>query len=102
MISSNIKPNEFIIGTNSAVINYGLVEEVVNEVTTYSYCTMEYPATNQVVLDRMKAKLENTADKKEAKRYLADTDWYIARRTETGVEVPAEVLAKRAECREIL
>jgi len=31
--------------------------------------------------------------------YLASTDWYIVRRAETGVEVPQEVLDKRAEAR---
>lgn len=39
---------------------------------------------------------------KEAKEYLDNTDWYYARLAETGEEVPAEVLTKRAECREIL
>ena len=37
--------------------------------------------------------------KAEAKAYLASTDWYITRFAETKVEVPAEVLKKRAEAR---
>lgn len=36
----------------------------------------------------------------EAKSYLANTDWYYARKMETGEEVPAEVVAKRLEARE--
>ena len=40
--------------------------------------------------------------KQEAQKYLNDTDWYVTRLTETGVEIPQEVLAKRAECRELL
>jgi len=31
--------------------------------------------------------------------YLYDTDWYITRNMETGVEVPADILTKRAEAR---
>jgi hypothetical protein len=38
----------------------------------------------------------------EARAYLNSTDWYVIRRTETGVEVPAEVLDKRAEARGFL
>lgn len=32
-------------------------------------------------------------------RYLNDTDWYVTRKAETGVEVPADVLEKRANAR---
>ena len=35
----------------------------------------------------------------EAKQYLNDTDWYVTRKIETGVEVPEEVTIKRAEAR---
>lgn len=38
----------------------------------------------------------------EALRYLADTDWYVVRLTETGVAIPEEVITKRAEARAIL
>ena len=91
MTNSNIKPDEFVIGANSSVINYGLIENTVDEVTTYSYYTMEYPATDKAVLDKMKAKLDSTADKKGAQKYLNDTDWYVVRFTEQGVEIPQEV-----------
>ena len=40
--------------------------------------------------------------KAEALRYLADTDWYAVRLTETGVAIPEEVSIKRAEARAIL
>mgnify|MGYP001766780143 CR=1 FL=1 len=40
--------------------------------------------------------------KAEALRYLADTDWYVVRLTETGVAIPEEVSIKRAEARAIL
>ena len=38
----------------------------------------------------------------EAKNYLSQTDWYFARKMETGQEVPEEVLSKRQEARDIL
>jgi hypothetical protein len=33
------------------------------------------------------------------KKYLAETDWYVSRKVETGVEIPSEVLTKRAQAR---
>ena len=41
--------------------------------------------------------LEN--QKQEAKQYLSSTDWYVTRKMETGVEIPLDVLTKRAEAR---
>jgi transcriptional regulator with GAF, ATPase, and Fis domain len=35
-------------------------------------------------------------------KYLAETDWYVTRKAETGVEIPQEVLAKRQEAREFI
>ena len=37
--------------------------------------------------------------RKQALDYLTSTDWYIVRFAETGVEIPAGVIAKRAEAR---
>lgn len=38
----------------------------------------------------------------EARVYLADTDWYVSRKLETGEEIPADVAKKRAEARALL
>lgn len=38
----------------------------------------------------------------EARAYLASTDWYVVRFTETGVEVPEEITIKRQEAREAI
>jgi len=46
-------------------------------------------------LDELKA-----AKNAEARAYLASTDWYVIRKTETGVEIPADVLAARQAARE--
>lgn len=40
--------------------------------------------------------------KTEAQAYLKSTDWYFARKAETGKEVPEDVLTKRAEARATL
>lgn len=40
--------------------------------------------------------------KSVAKQYLANTDWYFARKQETGQDVPEEILTKRAEARALL
>lgn len=38
----------------------------------------------------------------EAHMYLAETDWYVVRKFETGKAIPQEVLVKRAEAREAI
>lgn len=35
----------------------------------------------------------------EARKYLAETDWYVTRKNENGLEIPEEVMQKRAEAR---
>lgn len=37
--------------------------------------------------------------KKNAKYYLAETDWYVTRKAETGTAIPDDVLTKRAQAR---
>jgi len=49
----------------------------------------------QIVLDQP---LINATSKK----YLAETDWYVVRLTETGVLVPADILLKRQEARDAI
>ena len=41
-------------------------------------------------------------DRAKVKKYLSDTDWYVIRQQETGVDIPQDVLDKRAECRGLL
>ena len=36
----------------------------------------------------------------EALEYLKSTDWYVTRRSDTGVGIPADVTAARAEARD--
>lgn len=48
------------------------------------------------------ARNELQAKINEAKEYLASTDWYVTRFTETGKEIPEEVKIKREEARTII
>lgn len=54
--------------------------------------------------DEELAQQELNKKKKEALKYLADTAWYIERLADpsSGKAIPEEVLAKRAEAREII
>lgn len=36
----------------------------------------------------------------DSQMYLAATDWYVIRKTETGTAIPTEILIKREEARE--
>ena len=45
------------------------------------------------------AALAQAATNRQARAYLASTDWYVVRWTETGVPVPAEITTARAAAR---
>lgn len=34
--------------------------------------------------------------------YLKETDWYVVRKTETGTDIPQDILTKRQECRNLI
>ena len=48
------------------------------------------------------AKAETDRKVQEYKAYLNSTDFYYARKAETGEEVPADVVTKRLEAREFI
>ena len=50
----------------------------------------------QAALDFIIAAVDKS---RKAKEYLANTDWYVIRQQETGVEIPEDVLAKRQDAR---
>tara|TARA_B100000902_G_scaffold398149_1_gene463953 strand:- start:17153 stop:17440 length:288 start_codon:yes stop_codon:yes gene_type:complete len=39
------------------------------------------------------------ADNYRARQYLAETDWYVTRKAETGKAIPDDILSKREEAR---
>lgn len=42
------------------------------------------------------------AQKARARAYLAQTDWYVTRRTETAEKIPQDITDKRTEARKLL
>ena len=42
---------------------------------------------------------ENQIKINELQKYLNETDWYVARKSETGKEIPSEILKAREEAR---
>ena len=53
-------------------------------------------------LDAKNLAAENAKKVWEARQYLADTDYKIIKQAELGEKCPADVLAKRAECRDVI
>lgn len=53
-------------------------------------------------IDNRKNFYNNIEKVEEFKSYLNSTDFYYARKLETGEEVPADVVAKRIEAREFI
>ena len=78
------------------------VEEVVteDEVVKYNYKQVFTTETNEDKLE----KVSKTILIQIANQYLASTSWYVERLNDpsSGKAVPEEVLAKRAEARELI
>jgi hypothetical protein len=82
-------------------------EDYIPVIKTPEVTELVRPYTPIEVTDEMiQAELDKLGyvpkEKREAQKYLNDTDWYVVRYAEQGVEMPQEVLDKRQECREIL
>jgi len=69
-ISSDIKPEEIVIDNNGSSINYNIVEEVNEEVTSYIYSTIKHPSVDIDVLGLVKDKLDVETAKAVAKEEL--------------------------------
>ena len=52
--------------------------------------------------DVLKKRQEDMNKAIEYRKYLAETDWYVMRKLETGQEIPPDVEAKRQEAHEFL
>jgi hypothetical protein len=56
----------------------------------------------QEEVDVLKKRQEDMNKAIEYRKYLAETDWYVMRKLETGQEIPPDVEAKRQEAHEFL
>lgn len=60
----------------------------------------DMPEENAITLTAEQiAESERAVLRRSAKAYLKETDWYVSRYSETGTEIPEEVLTKRAQAR---
>lgn len=60
---------------------------------------MKYDGLTQAQVDERDAKMKQEEANREARAYLAMTDWYVTRKAETGKEIPEEILEKREAAR---
>ena len=57
------------------------------------------PAEYSVEVVDITAANEQERINRESLNYLESTDWYVVRKAETGVDIPAEILTARAQAR---
>lgn len=60
---------------------------------------VELAGEYEVEIEDKSAQLAQDAANAEALKYLAETDWYVSRMSETGVAIPQEITAARAAAR---
>lgn len=60
----------------------------------------DIPESSKIILTPEQINdIERNILRNNAKNYLKETDWYVTRKAETGVDIPVEVLEKRAQAR---
>ena len=93
-------PEKFEKLQGGTLLNTGIEEVQVDGVVKFKYKQTFVTETNERHLE----KLFNLFAIKIHKGYLADTGWYIERLNDpsSGKAMPEEVLAKRAEARELI
>lgn len=72
-----------------------------NSIYSWNFKNVPQPSIDELFdcYNKAVAKLASAEEKAAAKKYLADTDWYVTRKAENGKEIPAEVSANRAAAR---
>ena len=78
-------------------------EEKANIWITHVKSIKEYSDSETIcLLEDITFQVEQEKEKVVAKKYLADTDWYVVRKMDVGVEIPIDVVEKRNNCRKVL
>lgn len=85
LFSTSLK--EYTLGTTTSGMSDGQIAEVLAYLET---------VTEDVDLSAKLIRL------RKAESYLAATDWMVLRKTETGVDIPADVSAERAVSRQYI
>lgn len=101
-----IYTDEFLQNNSSNVINGQLVSEweLTEILPTESYIKTMFDGVNyyegasieEIAIHQNNILNEN---KKQAYNELLPTDWYVIRKLETGIDIPAEILAERQAIR---
>lgn len=88
------------------IVKDGNVITNINELETEQKCIEWFnSARSRLPLNCTYEIINITAEVEQAKinaeclKYLADTDWYVIRAADEGVQIPEEIRIKRAECR---
>ena len=85
--------------------NYIIVDSSIwGEYSKYSKDDLKIEDSDIVILNNADKKLQIIKIKAKALKYLADTAWYIERLNDpsSGKAIPEDVLAKRADARELI
>lgn len=79
---------------NLPCVTLDKIEETSNE---YILHNGEYILKSEAEILQNQEEIEKQIE--ELQKYLDETDWYVARKAETGKEIPLEIVEKRQEAR---
>jgi len=104
MYKVNIKNNDLFLSSNGEYgfwsANFETLELAQNWLNKQLAKPSKVGCFSEII--NISAEVELKKSQFEAKKYLADTDWYIIRKVDSGVDVPNDVVLKRQQAREIL
>ena len=117
-LSNNIRAIQFTGNLGHIEFNDGQMNQEINSFDNYSFLVDLWNLENKKANKPnywyvwngsdwiedfdLKAQEELKSELAKAETYLSRTDWYYARKAETGEDVPSDVVAKRIECREFI
>ena len=98
VVSWNLQPNS--IGADDSSIKEITVPSGVDETNFIDYVWQEDGSLLRSPLEI--TPIDDEPDNKTHLAYLAETDWYVIRRSDTGVAIPTDVDEARAAAREAI
>jgi len=76
-----------------------IVQAAVPEVPEVSHMEYFLEAEYTIEIQDVTAQVNQAKQNEEALKYLAETDWYIIREMDSGVQCPTEIKQARSEAR---
>lgn len=80
-------------------ISPAVLDENGEEILSAQYETVNVPAEYEIQVEEIQDNSVQEKANEQARKYLADTDWYIIRFMETGISVPSEISESRQSAR---